>query len=496
MAYARDTFTASAAQTDFTMTFPYLDTADVLVYVDSVLQTEGASNDYTIVSTSIVRFNSGMVGGETVLILRSTSRNTRLVDYTTASTLTEEDMDNDSLQAFYMAQEAIDTAEASGIVTDLSDQWDFLNKQSVNVPIPTVNTGVASKAYVDSKTSVAGNVPTPANPGDDNKVLKASGGTFTWDTFYGHLASWVQNFLQDTTVAAARTELGLGTLAVQNTIDGTDIAMGSDAQGDVLYHNGTNYARLAAGTSGQLLQTQGAGANPVWASSAFTSQLLSVGHEQAQGVDGGTYTVGASWDNAPITTEYYKEFTDGGMIWEIAYDNQTGNFNVGNTLTGATSGATATIVGDTDLGTTGTLEVIQISGTFQNNEVISDGGGGSADSNIPSGVASGNAIWLPEGDFISEAVQHTWGIGLAHIRLRDVTNSSTLLRGVTVSDLGYAASSDNRHIKGKFSVPAGGAKVELQVRGQYTRTGNGFGDAANLSGETEKFMHWDTWKVG
>jgi hypothetical protein len=50
-----------------------------------------------------------------------------------------------------------------------------------------------------------------------------------------------------------------------NSITGAKIAMGSDAQGDILYYNGTDYARLAAGTSGQFLKTQGAGANPVWA---------------------------------------------------------------------------------------------------------------------------------------------------------------------------------------------------------------------------------------
>lgn len=39
----------------------------------------------------------------------------------------------------------------------------------------------------------------------------------------------------------------------------------SYAQGDVLYHNGTSLTRLAAGTSGHVLTTQGAGANPQWA---------------------------------------------------------------------------------------------------------------------------------------------------------------------------------------------------------------------------------------
>ena len=49
-----------------------------------------------------------------------------------------------------------------------------------------------------------------------------------------------------------------------NSVDGTDIALGSDAQGDVMYYNGSDWVRLAAGTSGQFLKTQGAGANPIW----------------------------------------------------------------------------------------------------------------------------------------------------------------------------------------------------------------------------------------
>lgn len=51
-----------------------------------------------------------------------------------------------------------------------------------------------------------------------------------------------------------------------NAVDGTKIALGADAQGDVMYYDGTNWARLAAGTAGQSLFTQGPGSNPLWRS--------------------------------------------------------------------------------------------------------------------------------------------------------------------------------------------------------------------------------------
>jgi len=59
---------------------------------------------------------------------------------------------------------------------------------------------------------------------------------------------------------------GTVTTVGANQVNGTHIAMTSDAQGDILYYDGTNYVRLGYGTSGHFLKTQGTGANPAWAS--------------------------------------------------------------------------------------------------------------------------------------------------------------------------------------------------------------------------------------
>lgn len=53
---------------------------------------------------------------------------------------------------------------------------------------------------------------------------------------------------------------------------GTDItSIAGLAQGDVLYYNGTAWVRLGAGTSGQFLKTNGAGANPSWANGSAST---------------------------------------------------------------------------------------------------------------------------------------------------------------------------------------------------------------------------------
>jgi hypothetical protein len=56
-----------------------------------------------------------------------------------------------------------------------------------------------------------------------------------------------------------------------NSVSGSKIAMGSDAQGDTLYYNGTDYARLAKGTAGQALVMNSGATAPEWGSAGGPS---------------------------------------------------------------------------------------------------------------------------------------------------------------------------------------------------------------------------------
>lgn len=54
-------------------------------------------------------------------------------------------------------------------------------------------------------------------------------------------------------------------------------AITGTTQGDIAYYNGSSWTRLAPGTSGQYLQTQGSGANPQWASVSGGSGFDTIG---------------------------------------------------------------------------------------------------------------------------------------------------------------------------------------------------------------------------
>lgn len=121
-----------------------------------------------------------------------------------------------------------------------------------------------------------------------------------------------------------------------------------------------------------------------------TSTHVCIGNMSTNGVE--VIKIFASTDNcAGKSFGKYFYASNGaekiGVFHETAkflnYDAETAAFNVGFTLTGGTSGATGTIIALLDSGTTGTLVVDSITGTFQDNETITDNGSvpGSATAN-------------------------------------------------------------------------------------------------------------------
>jgi hypothetical protein len=71
--------------------------------------------------------------------------------------------------------------------------------------------------------------------------------------------------------------------------DLTDLAGIAGVQGDVIVRGASAWQRLAAGTAGQVLQTNGAGANPTWVTPAGGAAVKPI-LRKFESVGGGTYT--------------------------------------------------------------------------------------------------------------------------------------------------------------------------------------------------------------
>lgn len=104
-------YVGNGTQTDFAFSFPYISPSHIVLTVDGVV------TPFTFFSSSTARVTPAPANGTTVRISRITP-DTPLVNFVDGSTLTEADLDVSTLQAIYLAQEAVDkSAVSAGSVT-------------------------------------------------------------------------------------------------------------------------------------------------------------------------------------------------------------------------------------------------------------------------------------------------------------------------------------------------------------------------------------------
>ena len=148
MAYALTRYTGNGTLATYTIGFTYRSTADVKVFVGGVLQT--ITTHYTFPSSSQITFGTPPANGAAIVIRRSTSQDSRLVDYAAGSVLKEADLDTDSIQGFNMSQEAIDIADDAISKSDSTNQWDATSLRVTNVANPTSDQDAATKHYLEN----------------------------------------------------------------------------------------------------------------------------------------------------------------------------------------------------------------------------------------------------------------------------------------------------------------------------------------------------------
>jgi len=148
MSFALKRYTGNGTLTNYTIPFTYRTASDVVVTVAGTVL--NLTTHYSFPSASTISFVTPPANGAAIVLRRSTSQDARIVDYAAGSVLKESDLDNDSIQGFNMAQEAIDIAQDSIAVSDSNNQFDATSLRVTNVADPTSAQDVATKNYLET----------------------------------------------------------------------------------------------------------------------------------------------------------------------------------------------------------------------------------------------------------------------------------------------------------------------------------------------------------
>lgn len=145
-------YTATAGQTDFNFSFPYLENDHVEVFIDGV---ESTAFTISLSPTRIV-LDTAATGGETIRVRRSSDPTEDLVDFVNGSILTESDLDRAYLHNRYLNEEAYEGNTSSLQTAAGSTNFDANFNKIINLSPPTNALDAANKNYVDDKLALSG----------------------------------------------------------------------------------------------------------------------------------------------------------------------------------------------------------------------------------------------------------------------------------------------------------------------------------------------------
>ena len=167
-----------------------------------------------------------------------------------------------------------------------------------------------------------------------------------------------------------------------NAVTGAKIAMTSDAAGDVLYYNGTDYTRLAVGAAGKVLKVNSGATAPEWATdTAGTGDVVGPGSSTNDALARFDTTTGKLLQNSTAT------LSDAGTLTATAFAGAlTGN---------VTGNVTGNIDGTVGATTPSTVVATQVDVTAQGDLRLQDTSGGEYVALQAAGTTTSYTVTLP-----------------------------------------------------------------------------------------------------
>tara|TARA_Y100000310_G_scaffold335605_1_gene418048 strand:+ start:1311 stop:3905 length:2595 start_codon:yes stop_codon:yes gene_type:complete len=184
----------------------------------------------------------------------------------------------------------VDLTGGTGItITDETNTGSGDYSSTVNAPFwSTINSNSATWTWVANNSATKySDLTVHGAISAQDRITASNGASLSGNVQLGTvtLGTWQGTAIANSYIAA-------------NSVDGTKIALGSDAEGDIMYYNGTNYVRLGKGTDDHVLTMNGN--VPNW--------------EAASGGGGGSATSVNTTVNANSADWSYVAANSGGSV--------------------------------------------------------------------------------------------------------------------------------------------------------------------------------------
>ena len=183
MATTSNTYTGNGTNKLFSITFPYLATSDINVYLNGTLQT--ITTQYTFANATTVEFVTAPANGAVILLDRSTDDSTLQATFFPGSSIKANDLNFNFDQVLYLSQETANSAanqSTAGLQTQITAATNTANAAVVtaNTANSTANTanatanGIAGTANTALTTANAAEATANAIAGTANTALSTA----------------------------------------------------------------------------------------------------------------------------------------------------------------------------------------------------------------------------------------------------------------------------------------------------------------------------------
>ena len=167
MATTSNTYTGNGSNKLFSITFPYLETTDIFVFVNGTLTTA-----YTFANATTIEMTAAPANGATVYIARVTNDTTLQATFFPGSSIKAADLNLDFDQVLYIAQETTNEAQAATASSNAATTTANTALSNSAAAVSTANTASsnasAAVSTANTASTNASNAVTTANTASSN----------------------------------------------------------------------------------------------------------------------------------------------------------------------------------------------------------------------------------------------------------------------------------------------------------------------------------------